>query len=184
VPTGKSRGAVNYSARRRGSAVASAIRGDITTRSFPYVVGTVLAAGFVVFMAMQAVPYGHDRLNPPVVREPPWASAETRALARRACFDCHSNETEWPGHARVAPMSWLVQRDVTAGRAVLNFSEWQRPQEEAGDAAEAVLQGEMPMRLYTVMHAHARLTEAERWALATGLARTMGANGRPYPDSN
>ena len=76
--------------------------------------------------------------------EPSWDSPETRALATQACFDCHSNETEWPAYSAVAPVSWLIQHDVSEGRAVLNFSEWQRPQEEAKEADEEVLEGEIP----------------------------------------
>ena len=152
-------------------------------RELPYFLGTVAAAGFVVFMAIQIVPYGHDRTNPPVRVEPAWDSPDTRALARRACFDCHSNETEWPAYARVAPVSWLVQHDVQEGRAALNFSEWNRPQKEAAEAAEAVLEGDMPMRVYALMHAHARLSGAERRTLAQGLANTLGAPGeRPADD--
>jgi mono/diheme cytochrome c family protein len=128
----------------------------------------------VLLLAAQAVPYGPGRVNPPVQAEPEWDSASTRDLARRACFDCHSNETEWPGYSRVAPVSWLVAHDVYEGRSAVNFSEWQRPQEEAGEAAEVVLNGEMPPRLYTLMHGHARLGDAERAALARGLATTLG----------
>lgn len=123
--------------------------------------------------AIQLVPYGHDRANPPVAAEPSWDSPETRALARRACFDCHSNETAWPAYSRVAPVSWLVQRDVVEGRAVLNFSEWRRPQEGAAEAAEEVLEGEMPLRLYQLLHASARLSAGERERLARGLQRTL-----------
>lgn len=125
-------------------------------------------------LVIQLVPYGRDHRNPPVTSEPTWDAPETRALARQACFDCHSNETEWPAYSRVAPVSWLIQRDVAKGRAVLNFSEWQRPQEEAKEAAEEVLEGEMPLRTYQLMHAHARLSAAEREQLARGLERTLG----------
>lgn len=127
------------------------------------------------FLAIQLVPYGRDHVNPPTVREPIWDSAATRALAKQACFDCHSNETEWPAYARIAPASWLVQHDVIEGRAVLNFSEWQRPQEESSDAAEELLEGEMPPAIYRLMHAHARLSDADRDRLARGLAKTLGA---------
>ena len=134
-------------------------------------------AGLVVvlaFVAIQFVPYGRDHVNPPVAAEPSWDSLETRALARQACFDCHSNETEWPAYSTVAPVSWLIQHDVSEGRAVLNFSEWQRPQDEAKEAAEEVLEGEMPLRMYQLMHAHARLSAADRERLARGLERTLG----------
>jgi hypothetical protein len=126
-------------------------------------------------LAVQLLPYGRAHTNPPVTGEPTWDAPATRALARQACFDCHSNETEWPAYASIAPASWLVQRDVDAGRAVLNFSEWTRPQEEANEAAEEVREGEMPPAAYTLFHAHARLTPVDRDRLAQGLAKTLGA---------
>ena len=137
---------------------------------------TVLALAVLLFAVIQVVPYGHARTNPPVVSEPAWDSAETQELARRACFDCHSNETEWPLYSRIAPVSWLVQRDVDEGRSALNFSEWHRPQKEADEAGEAVREGEMPMPIYQLMHAHARLSDADRQRLANGLAQTVGAH--------
>jgi hypothetical protein len=127
-------------------------------------------------VALQLVPYGRDHINPPVTGEPGWDSPQTRALARQACFDCHSNETEWPAYASIAPASWLVQRDVNEGRAALNFSEWTRPQKEAREAAEEVQKGEMPPAIYTVVHAHSRLNAADRDRLAQGLARTLGGS--------
>ncbi|HET7696571.1 MAG TPA: heme-binding domain-containing protein [Vicinamibacterales bacterium] len=124
--------------------------------------------------AIQAVPYGRNHLNPPVAAEPVWDSPETRTLAKQACFDCHSNETAWPAYSKVAPVSWLVHHDVSEGRAALNFSEWHRPQKEAKEAAEEVLEGAMPLRIYQLMHAHARLSPADRERLARGLERTVG----------
>jgi hypothetical protein len=101
-------------------------------------IGLGLLGGFV---AIQLVPYSRDHTNPPITGEPTWDAPETRALAKQACFDCHSNETEWPAYASIAPASWLVQRDVNDGRAVLNFSEWARPQEEATEASEEGARG-------------------------------------------
>ena len=126
------------------------------------------------FVAIQLVPYGRDHTNPPVAGEPTWDAPTTRALAKQACFDCHSNETEWPLYASIAPVSWLVQHDVDEGRAVLNFSEWTRPQKEAGEAAKEVREGEMPPVAYTLIHAHARLDASDRDRLAQGLSRTVG----------
>jgi mono/diheme cytochrome c family protein len=126
------------------------------------------------FVAMQLVPYGRDHTNPPVTGEPTWDTPATRALAKQACFDCHSNETEWPAYASIAPASWLVRRDVDEGRAVLNFSEWTRPQKEAKEAAKEVREGEMPPSAYKLIHAHARLSAADLDRLAQGLANTVG----------
>ena len=143
----------------------------VPSRRFWVWSGTVLA---VAFVAVQFVPYGRAHANPPVGAEPAWDSPDTRALAKQACFDCHSNETEWPAYSEVAPVSWLIQRDVNEGRAALNFSEWQQPQKEADEAAEEVREGEMPLRIYRLMHAHARLSNGDRDRLARGLERTLG----------
>jgi hypothetical protein len=127
-------------------------------------------------LVIQAVPYGHDHANPPVKREPPWDSPSTRALAARACFDCHSNETAWPWYASVAPASWLVQRDVSEGRRELNFSEWDRTRgaKKAQDAVELVREGEMPPWFYP----WARLTREERAQLVRGFSAISGGVGR------
>jgi len=127
-----------------------------------------------LFVAIQIVPYGRAHTNPPVRQEPPWDSAATRALAARACFDCHSNDTVWPWYSNVAPISWLIQNEVDEGRGKLNFSEWDRPQEDADEAAETVRDGGMPPWYYP----WARLSAAEREALGRGLAVTIGGQGR------
>lgn len=139
--------------------------------------GIVALATLGLFAAIQLVPYGRAHANPPVISEPAWDSAATRALAVRACFDCHSNETQWPWYSHVAPVSWLVQRDVEVGRRVLNFSEWNRPSEEAGESAETVVKGEMPPWFYVLPHPEASLSASEKRALAAGLTATVGAEG-------
>jgi len=93
---------------------------------------------------------------------------------RRACFDCHSNETVWPWYSNVAPVSWLVQRDVNDGRSHLNFTEWDRTQRHAKDVAAQVRQGDMPPWFYLPMHPQAKLTQAEKDALIVGAGKTLG----------
>jgi hypothetical protein len=136
-----------------------------------------LLAVIALAIAIQFIPYGRDHVNPPVVAEPQWDSPRTRALAQRACFDCHSNNTVWPAYARIAPASWLMQNDVDQGRAHLNFSEWNRPQEHAADAPTEVREQRMPPAIYLPLHAPARLSDAEREELAAGLQR-LPAPGR------
>ena len=128
-----------------------------------------VVAALVVFVAIQFVPYGRDRTNPPVVSEPEWDSPATRELAVAACYDCHSNETKWPWYSRFAPSSWLVQRDVDGGREHLNFSEWQGANAGEDGLASVVRSGEMPPWQYKLMHSEARLSTEEREALAQGL---------------
>jgi heme-binding protein len=137
----------------------------------------VVLTGLGVFAVIQLVPYGRDHTNPPVKNEPAWDAPATRALAVRACFDCHSNETQWPWYAKVAPVSWLVQHDVDEGRRDLNFSEWDKVYEEANESAKMVLEGEMPPASYVLQHPAARLGADEKRALANGLTATIGTRG-------
>ena len=127
-----------------------------------------------LLVAVQFVPYGRAHDNPPVTAEPSWDSPVTRDLAVRACFDCHSNQTRWPWYSNIAPMSWLIQRDIDEGREELNWSEW-GPGSEGDESAETVLEGSMPPGPYVLLHPEARLTDQEMDALVAGLVATFGS---------
>jgi hypothetical protein len=129
----------------------------------------ILVGAGVLLLAIQAVPV--DRSNPPVesdVDAPP----DVKSLLRRACYDCHSHETVWPAQAWIAPASWLVAYDVKEGREKLNFSRWKALDAKAlarvaKELPEEVGEGEMPPWFYRIAHPAARLTDAEKGALAT-----------------
>lgn len=141
----------------------------------------------VVFVAIQLIPISRD--NPPVAREPEWDAERTRALTVQACYDCHSNETEWPWYARIAPASWIMAYDVIEGREDLNFSEWDRHTEPANDPddpfapdpledriEDEIRSGRMPPGAYRLLNPKGRLTDEEKEALIMGLRRTVEAN--------
>jgi mono/diheme cytochrome c family protein len=136
-----------------------------------------LAIGVVALaLGIQLIPYGHDHTNPPVTAEPAWDSQQTRDLAERACFDCHSNETKWAWYTNIAPMSWLIQHDVEEGRQKLNWSEWDKPPRE-NETIETIREGSMPPRVYTLIHSEARLTDQEMNTLIDGMRATFGPGG-------
>lgn len=89
------------------------------------------------------------------------------ALMKKACYDCHSNETVWPGYSNVAPISYFVVHHVNEGRHHLNFSEWAsydagKADHKLEECAEEVEEGEMPMSSYVLMHSEAGLNAEER----------------------
>ena len=121
----------------------------------------VLIAALVVSQAIRI-----DRSNPPVQAELS-ANAEVAAILRRACYNCHSNETLWPWYTNIAPVSWLAGSDVYSGRRLLNFSSWEAydrnlQSEKLKEIAETVAGGEMPPWYYTLVHSEARLDAKER----------------------
>lgn len=136
----------------------------------------------VLFGLIQLIPYGRDHENPPSTVGVAWASTNVEKLAMKHCADCHSNMTKWPGYTNVAPLSWLVQSDVTEGRQHLN---WSVGCGEIDDVGEVVANGEMPPLQYKLKHGF--MTETERSLLAEGivdsLEATPGMTGRPCTGS-
>ena len=127
----------------------------------------------VVLVAMQFKTI--DRTNPPVEAELS-ASPEVMELLRRACYDCHSNDTVWPWYSYIAPASWLIEHDVEEAREHLNFSEWRswepgKQDHKREECWEEVEEGEMPLWFYTPLHWDASLSEGDlavlkAWATA------------------
>ena len=81
----------------------------------------------VVFAAAQLV--RPERTNPPTdvnrtIQAHVGTASGLAAVLDRACRDCHTNATVWPGYTQVAPLSWLMAYGVTEGRKTVNFSEW------------------------------------------------------------
>ncbi|MDY7091821.1 MAG: heme-binding domain-containing protein [Acidobacteriota bacterium] len=140
----------------------------------------LLIALVVLFLGLQVVPV--ERTNPPVEGEIP-APPEVREILRRACYDCHSNETVWPWYSYVAPVSFLVARDVKEGREELNFSTWSRLSAKRQnhileEVWEEVEEGEMPLPIYLPTHPEARLTPQDRATLRNWTRAARGGRDR------
>jgi hypothetical protein len=135
----------------------------------------------LIFLSVQAA--AKNRSNPPVISEPQWNSPATRALAERACFDCHSNETKWPLYSGLPVVGGLIEKHVIDARKELNFSEWgvAGREQESEEAAEKVYdpmhyaeKDSFPQPPYSWLHPKTRLTQAEQEQLAQGLTATLG----------
>ena len=102
--------------------------------------------------------------------------ANVQGSLRRACYDCHSDETTWPWYARLSPVSFLLARDVEAGRAELNFSRfgsldrshWSALLENIDDVVQ---RQSMPLPTYRLLHPSATLTPAEKAAIEDWTSR-------------
>ncbi|MCB0476087.1 MAG: heme-binding domain-containing protein [Flavobacteriaceae bacterium] len=88
-------------------------------------------------------------------------------ILKNSCYDCHSNQTIYPWYSHVAPVSWLVAKDVREGREHVNFSNWQvleltKKAEHLENMIDEIKDGEMPMSIYTAIHQDARLSEEQQ----------------------
>ncbi|QQR85986.1 MAG: heme-binding domain-containing protein [Flavobacteriales bacterium] len=108
-----------------------------------------------------------------VMQAPP----NIQTLVRDACYDCHSHATTYPWYAYVTPVNFIVQNHVEEGREELNFSQWAKGGEEGDECAELVQKNEMPPGYYRFMHAHGRLSDAQRNQLVSWFTANMGGEG-------
>lgn len=128
-------------------------------------------------------PFGNPRVAAEKGRGPLLEGAQMPAEAKKVlltkCADCHSNETRWPIYARIAPGSWLIERDVMEGRKHMNLSNWGELTPERREVLQAkILQearsGAMPLPQYRLLHWDAKLTSADLLSLSA-LGKDGGA---------
>lgn len=124
----------------------------------------------VAFVIIQFFPSGRPPNNAVVgqdVFEIIEIPVEVGTLIKNACYNCHSQAVKYPWYSYVAPISWLVSRDVKMGREHIDFGKWggltKRKQIKAlGEIAEEIEDGNMPMPIYISMHSEADLTDEQR----------------------
>jgi len=102
---------------------------------------------------------------------------DVQAVLVNACYNCHSNHTDYPWYADIQPIGWWLNHHVREAKGALNFSEFgtyraKRAARKFDAIIDQVEQGDMPLRSYTWTHAEARLTGAQK-ALITGWAQTL-----------
>ncbi len=102
-----------------------------------------------------------EKTNPPVTADIN-APMEVKTILQNSCYDCHSNETKWSWYSKVAPVSWLISKDVVEGREHLNFSDWEKllPAKQRKlkeEIWEEIEEDKMPISNYTLLHPSAKL---------------------------
>jgi cytochrome c len=114
--------------------------------------------------------------------------ADTKAVLVTKCADCHSNETRWPVYARIAPGSWLIERDIVEARKKMDLSQWEqtpadKQQVLTAKIIEEARSGHMPPLQYRLLHWDAKLSKADVHALSMlgkstgGSEATLGGDG-------
>jgi hypothetical protein len=100
-------------------------------------------------------------------------------VLRRACFDCHSNETRYPAYSYLPGASLLMAMHIREGRRELNFSDWDRftpkaRREALEESLETIRKGSMPTWDYVLLHPQARLSNSDV-VLVEQAASVLGA---------
>lgn len=140
------------------------------------IIGWVLLGLLVIAQFALPKPPPNETNNPGDLIASGLADTQVAGLLKNSCYDCHSNEVNYPWYSKIAPVSMLVRHDVLEGKEELNFSTWQdydkrRMLRKLKEIKEVLEEGEMPLGIYTLMHPGAKLSDADKELL------TNWANG-------
>ena len=124
------------------------------------IIKTFVVLFLIAFLGIQFLEV--DQTNPPVEADIE-APSNIKAIFKKSCYDCHSNETKWPWYSKVAPVSWMISDHVNKGRKQLNFSMWEKyytadQRRLKEEILEEILNENMPLKNYTFLHPNSILT--------------------------
>lgn len=128
-----------------------------------------MVVALVAFVVMQFIrpdknEGGYESLATFLAETKPTPAVE--ATLQSACYDCHSNQTNYPWYNNIAPVSYWLDEHIIDGKKHLNFAEWgtysvKRKDHKLEEVAEEVEKGEMPLDEYTWTHGDAKLSDQE-----------------------
>lgn len=134
---------------------------------------TVLKVVIAVFIMIQFIRI--DKTITPVditkdfisVTHPP---ARVAKIIKTSCYDCHSNQTNYPWYTNIAPVSWWIGHHIEEAREHLDLSNWadysaKRADHKLEEFYEEVEEGEMPLESYTKLHSAAKLSKEDKEVL-------------------
>lgn len=91
-------------------------------------------------------------------------------MLHTSCYNCHSNNTNYPWYSRIQPVGWYLQNHINKGKSELNFSEFgsysvRRQKSKLESMANQIEKNEMPLSSYTIIHRDARFSPRSKKAL-------------------
>jgi hypothetical protein len=109
-----------------------------------------------------------------------------QSILKASCYDCHSNNTVYPGYSKLQPISWWLNSHIVDGKRALNFSEFtsypvKKQYKRLKNMNDEVKSGDMPLESYTLIHTYAKLNDVQKSSIANwvnALQNTMKAH---YP---
>ncbi|WP_445747834.1 heme-binding domain-containing protein [Polaribacter sp.] len=93
-----------------------------------------------------------------------------------SCYDCHSNNTNYPWYNKIQPVAWFLEDHINEGKKELNFSEWEtyskrRKKGKLKSIINQIKEDKMPLTSYTLIHGDAKLTKKEKLAIIEWISK-------------
>ena len=135
-----------------------------------------LASG-IIFIAIQFIQPAHNKSGqvlPTDFAKLYTVPVNVQFILQNACYDCHSNNTNYPWYSNIQPMAWIMARHISNGKEKLNFSHFgsnttRKQISKLKEISNQIKDGEMPITSYKLMHKSARLSQDEKALLMNWL---------------
>lgn len=140
------------------------------------IVAIVLLVGFVVIQFFPTSRNQSDTIPKSdfmVVNDVP---ERLEGIIKTSCYDCHSNNTEYPWYNKIQPVAWLLEDHVKQGKEELNFNDWanyssRRKNSKLKSIISQIEDDEMPLFSYTLVHKDAKLSESDKKAVLDWMSK-------------
>jgi len=114
---------------------------------------------------------------------------DVQAILKTSCYDCHSNNTNYPWYNNIQPVAWWLKNHVDEGKRELDFSEFTtyrigRQYKKLEEINEQIKEGEMPLESYTIIHGNAKLNEQQKLSIANWVTALRDSIKSQYPEDS
>ena len=141
----------------------------------------ILILGFTIFLLIQfyqpARNLDYGQVLPIHFTKIYAVPSDVNTILRTSCYDCHSNNTEYPWYSYIQPVRMFLDSHIKEGNENLNFSEFGNYSErKQGNKLEEIVKQikgeEMPLASYTMIHKNAILTQKNKKVLINWIEQT------------
>ena len=106
---------------------------------------------------------------------------EVQILLKEACFDCHSDQTDYPWYNSITPINYWLNSHIKGGKKHFDVSKWfsysdNRKVHKLEELVEEVKERKMPLKSYTWTHKSAVLDQNQINSLVNWANREILAN--------
>jgi len=124
----------------------------------------------IVFVGIQFIPTSRNQSDVVPATDFMMVNKVPKPITNKlqtSCYDCHSNNTQYPWYNKIQPVAWLLEDHIKEGKAELNFNEWddlsnRRKNSKLKSIISQIEDDEMPLSSYTLIHRDATFSDTEK----------------------
>lgn len=95
------------------------------------------------------------------------APLKVSEILSASCYDCHSNNTNYPWYSKIQPVGLIMGSHIREGKEELNFSEFgsyssRRQKNKIESIINEISNDKMPLPSYLILHSEAKIDTVEK----------------------